>query len=158
VLAEDARHAAVHLVAEPVGQMLVDPAAAYDIQHLRSTANREHRDVPLERGAHQLELELVPLAYHSSGLRMRRGAVEARIEVGSTREHEPVHRVERLLDAGARRHEQRRTARLLDRLDVRGRDERSRESPVRPRGLRQISRDADPGSSHARRIALARSR
>ena len=132
VLAEDAGHGAVHLVVEPVGQVLVDPAAARDVQHLRAAADREHGEVPLERGAHQLELELVPRANDPAGLRMRLCSVEARIEVGTTREHEPVDRIERLLDPGAGRHEQRRAARLLDRLDVGGRDQRSRKPPVRP--------------------------
>jgi hypothetical protein len=63
---------------------------------------------------------------------MRRGSIETRVEVGSTGEHEAVDGVERLLDARARWHEERRAARLLDRFDVGGRDQRSREPPVLP--------------------------
>src|SRR5581483_5837092 len=61
VLPEHARHGTVRLDAERVGQVLLDAAAAGDVEYLRAAADREHRNVAVERGPHQLELELVAL-------------------------------------------------------------------------------------------------
>ena len=50
VVGEDRRRLLVFLVADDLGQVLHEVAAAGDVQHLRARGRREHRHVALERG------------------------------------------------------------------------------------------------------------
>ena len=53
VVGEDARRVLVPLVADDLGQVLDEVAAARDVQHLRAAADGEHRHVALERALEQ---------------------------------------------------------------------------------------------------------
>ncbi len=112
------------------------PAAARDVQHLRAAADREHRQVALERGAHQLELEVVALAHDAGRLLRARSAPYSpgsRSEPPENTSPSTASSVSSI--AGARRHEQRRAARLLDRLA------RTTPGSAQP-GSRQYDHDA----------------
>ena len=61
VLREDARHLAVLLVPDHLGQVLHEVAAARDVQHLEAAADREHRHVARERRLEQRKLAAVAL-------------------------------------------------------------------------------------------------
>ena len=61
VVGEDARRLLVLLVADDLGQVLDEVAAAGDVQHLRAAADREHGHVALERGAQERQLGPVAL-------------------------------------------------------------------------------------------------
>src|SRR4051812_46612975 len=146
VVPEDAGVELVLLVADDVGEVLHEVAAARDVQDLDAAADREHRHVPLERRAQERELRRVPLRANAVRLRVRVGAVVGRIEVGAAGEDEPVERVERLLHGlRRRRHDERPPARELDRANVRVGDERDRRVPDRPARLLHVRRDTDEG-------------
>ena len=121
----------VAVVADVVGQMLDEVAAEGDVEHLRAPADRQHRQVALERRLEQRKLGAVALGHDPGRLGMRLLAVEPGVEIGATREDQPVDRVEDLLDPVVRgRHEQRARAGALDRADVVVRDQRRLELPV----------------------------
>ena len=124
--------------------MLHEISPAGDVQHLAPAAHGEHRHVPAERGLQERELGAVPHAADLVRLRMRLGAVRLGIEVASAREDDRVEHVERLVDPVLDGwNEQRPSARTLDGVDVRERDERRRLGPAAPRRLLGIRRDPD---------------
>ena len=90
----------MHVGADPVRHVLLDAAAERDVQHLRAAADREHRQVAVERRLHQRQLEVVPLADHARRLGMRVLAVQLRIEIRAAGEDQPVERVEHLREPG----------------------------------------------------------
>ena len=144
VVGEDARRVLVPLVADDLGKVLDEVAAAGDVQDLAPAADGQHGHVARERALEERELGAVALGPYAVRLRVRLGAVGVGVEVGAAGEDEPVEGVERLLDAlGAGRHEQRPPAGALDRLHVRERDERGRELPDAPARLLRVARDPD---------------
>ena len=149
VLGEDAERLAVALVPDLLGQMLDEVAAAEDVQQLEAAADRERREVALERRLEQRQLARVAVRLRRVGRGVSLGAVEGRVDVDPAREDDPVEDVQRLLDRFlARRHDERAPAGLLDRVDVVERDERGRKLPRPPaRGLR-VRGDADDGRLH----------
>ena len=131
-------------MADDVGKVLDEVAAAGDVQHLAPAADGQHGHVARERALEERELGAVALGPRPVRLGVRLGAVGLRVEVGAAGEDEPVERVERLLDAFRRRgHEQRPPAGALDRADVRERDERRRQLPDAPAGVLGVARDPD---------------
>ena len=96
----------VLLVADDVGKVLDEIAAAGDVQHLAPSADGEHRHVAIERSLEQRELGVVPLPRDAERLLVRLLAVELGIEVRAAGEDEPVEPVESLVDrVVGRRHE-----------------------------------------------------
>src|SRR5205823_6478394 len=73
-------------------------AAAGDVQDLAAAADREHRQVSLERRLEQGELRPVSLRHDAFGLGVRVLAVRLRVEIRAAREKQAVERVERLVD------------------------------------------------------------
>ena len=144
VLREDAERLAVALVPDLVGKVLDEVTAAEDIEELEAAADRERRQIALERGLEQRELAGIAVGLRRVGRGMTVGAVAGRVDVDPAREDDPVEDVERLLDRlVARRDDERPPAGLLDRLDVVERDERRRQLPRTPlRGL-GVGGDAD---------------
>ena len=144
VLGEDAERLAVAFVPDLLGQVLDEVAATEDVQQLEAAADRERRQVALERRLEQAQLAGVAVRLRGIGRRVPVGAVVGRVDVDAAREDDPVEHVERLLDGVlARRHDERAAAGLLDRVDVVERDERGRQLPGAPtRGLR-VRGDAD---------------
>ena len=94
---EAARHAPVMLVAEQLGQVLVQGAPARDVDDLHPAADAEQRQVALERAAHEGDLERVAPRIGVDGQRVAPRAVGARVDVDAAGEHEPVDHVERLV-------------------------------------------------------------
>ena len=79
---EGARHAAVVLVADVVGQVLDQRPPARDVHQLHPAADAEQRDVALERAARQRDLEVVALP---AGCRRWRRAAPPRRSPGRCR-------------------------------------------------------------------------
>src|SRR5262245_33482822 len=142
VLREDARRLLMHVGADAVWDVLLEVATESDVQHLRAAANREDRQVTGERGLHQRELEVVPLAHDARRLSVCLLAVELRIEVGAPGEDDAVDRFDRLLDPGPGRDEQRRPAGARHRPDVLDGQQRRLELPGPERRGREVPRDA----------------
>ena len=81
---EGALHLTVFLVADDLGQVLHEVAAAGDVQHLQPAAYREHGHVARKRRFEQRELCAVTFRAKAGGLRMRIGAVVLRVEICTT--------------------------------------------------------------------------
>ncbi len=58
---EGAGHAAVLVMAEPVGQMLKQRSAAGDVDQLHAAADPEHGQIQLDRPPHERDFEGVAL-------------------------------------------------------------------------------------------------
>ena len=113
VVGEGARCVLVPLVADDVRQVLHEVAAERDVQHLRAAADREHRQVALERRAQQREL----------------GVVALRARSRSSRDAPPGRRA-----PGRGRSRRRRSARRARRASPRfPRSTAARAAPARPR-------------------------
>ena len=91
-------HLLVDVVADGFRKVLHEIATAGDVQELKTPADGERRQVPLERRLQERQLAGVATGLRGVGLRVGIGAVVRWIDVGATREHDPVERVERLLD------------------------------------------------------------
>ena len=131
VVGERARRVLVLVVADHVGQMLDEVAAARDVQHLAAAANGQDRHVACQRAVEQCELRAVALRHDAEGLVVRLLVVEIGIEVRAAREEKPVDSVQRLLmpsSLGGIRPAARRRARS-----------RARRQPARARPLRPSS-------------------
>src|SRR5215211_9426165 len=76
VVGEHARRVLVVLVADLIRKVLEEIAAPGDVQHLGAATDREQRHVAFERGAHERELGLVPVANEPERLLVRVLAVE----------------------------------------------------------------------------------
>ena len=131
VVGEHPGRVLVLLVADDLGQVLDEIAAARDVQHLRAAAHREHRHVALERRVEQRELAAVslrrvPIVSGCASWPYSAGSMSA-----AAGEEDPVERVERLLDPlVARGHEQRPPA---GRARSSGRTRAGSPRPGRPR-------------------------
>ena len=86
------------VVAEHVGQVLMQVAAVRHGHQLHAPADPEQRQVGGERGAHEHQLRGVPLRLEVDG-RVRRLAVQRRVDVRTAGEHDAVEPVE---DVGVR--------------------------------------------------------
>ena len=137
--------------------MLDQVAAAQDVEQLEAAADRERRQVTLERGLEEAELAGVAVCLRRVGGRVALGAVLRRIDVDAAGEDDPVEHVERLLDRVlARGHDERAAAGLLDRVDVVERHERSGQLPRAPPRRLGVRGDADDRAGVARHgITLA---
>ena len=119
------------LVTDLLGEMLDEVAAAKHVQELEAAADRERRQVALERRLEEPQLACIAVGLGRVGRRMPVGAVVRRVDVDAAREDDPVEHVERLLDRVlARRHDERPAPGLLDGLDV---VETVRARPAAPR-------------------------
>ena len=111
MLGEDAGRLAMALVAHQLGQVLMQLAAVEHVEDLHAAADRQHRQLAVERGPEQRELCLVPAPLDDRRLGMLLGAVQSRVEVGAAREDQTIDRVERLLDRVVVRRDQQRPGR-----------------------------------------------
>ena len=101
VVAEGPRRCARWLVvADELRQVLVERAAAGDVEHLHPAADAEQRHVALERAPRQRELEAVALGPGALRLGVRLGAVAGRVDVGAAGEDQPVEQVEQPVGIG----------------------------------------------------------
>ena len=81
MVGEGARGVAVVLVADHVGEVLLDAAAVDDVQDLHPAADAQDGHPALDGGAHQGELVGVALLLHGSGLGVGFLAVERGVHV-----------------------------------------------------------------------------
>jgi hypothetical protein len=70
-------------VADDVGQVLEEIAAASDIQHLQAAADRENWHVPRQRALEQRELGPVALRPRASRGWVRLGTVRPGLDIGA---------------------------------------------------------------------------
>ena len=84
VVGVSARLARVPVVAENVGQMLLERAAAGDVEHLHPAADPQDRHAGLQRRGRHGQLEAVAHGLHRLGARMPGLAVVGRIDVART--------------------------------------------------------------------------
>jgi hypothetical protein len=144
VVGERAGRVLVLVVADDVGQMLDEVAAARDVEHLAAAADGEHRHVRGERRLEQRQLGAVPLGHDAERLLVRLLVVQVRIEVGAAREDQSVDGRERLRDAVlARRDQDGPAARLLDSPAHTRPGRARRPRPSRSSGRGHVRRDAD---------------
>ena len=106
------------VVPGPVGQVLVERAAARHVQRLQAAADGEDGDAARVRAAGDLELEEVELGLHGPELGVAALVVGGRVEVGAAGEADARQAVEQRLDRLdlQRRHHHRDAAGRLDRL------------------------------------------
>ena len=110
---EGAGHPQVFVVAEALGQVLEQRAAVGDVDELHPAADPEHRQVALDRGAHERDLEAVALGHRVERLGMGLLAIARRVDVGAAGQHQPVEQVERFVGlleqqlVGRQHHDQR---------------------------------------------------
>ena len=138
----------------PVGQILEDVAAAQHVEQLRAPADREQRQIALERAFEQRELGLILFGAHARHRRMLLGAVERRVDVDAARHDQAVEAVEGLADrvpigwkldraaAGAR-----------DRPDVHEGRQRGERAPVTPADVLDEGGHADDRRLRHRRCS-----
>ena len=150
---EGAEHAAVLLVADTIGEVLQERAAAGDVDQLHPAADAQQRHVALDRRARERDLEGVALGHRVDGLRMRLLAVAGGVDVGAAREHQAVDQLQPglgLLDQhGVGREHHHQAAGALHGLDVAERQQRRVLVPDAPARALERGADADHRSSHA---------
>ena len=133
-----------------VRQMLVQRAAAGNVERLHAAADAEHREIALRGAGPHGQLVLVAGAIDvRTQPRMSQPAVDARVEIRAAAEDEAVEAIEerrRIVTEAVRRHDHGDPFRLLDRLRVR--------QPERQAVRREIA-CGPPGSGRPRGLGLA---
>jgi hypothetical protein len=146
---ELAGHTLVDVVADGLGQVLDEVSAAGDVEELEAAADRERRQVARERRLQERQLARVAACVRDVRLGVCLGAIVRRVDVGAAGEHDPVERVERLLDVLLRRRDdQCAAARPLDRVDVGEGNQRGRQVPHAPTRILGVGRDPDDRPTH----------
>ena len=147
-------HAAVLVVAEALGQVLHERAAAGDVDQLHAAADAEHRQVALDRGARERDLEGVALGHRADRLGVR-AAGRRRRDRCRRRRRASARRSARAPRSGSstssrvRREHQREPAGALHGLDVVARQQHRLLVPHAPARALERGADADHGPSHA---------
>ncbi len=93
---EGPRVGAVTLVAVKVGQMLMKRSPACDVQQLHAAADPEQRQIEVDRGVRERDLNPVANGVGSDRGRMRLRAVTGGIDVCTAGEHQAVQQFQRL--------------------------------------------------------------
>src|SRR5918995_2928850 len=81
--------------------VLDEGAAECDVQYLDAPAGAEDRQLALERAAHQLELEGVPVGLGGREMLRRLLAEEARLDVPPAAEKDPIAGVQGVVEEGS---------------------------------------------------------
>jgi hypothetical protein len=140
----DPRRGAVAVVPDDVGQMLGQGTAADDRQQLHAPADAQQRKVPVQRRAHEGQLRCVPLGPQPGRLRVRLLAVQLRVEVGTSGEHDSVQALEdRVVRRGRRWQDHCPAAGGFDAFDVAEGQHHGGQVPHAPARLLDVRRDAD---------------
>ena len=131
----DARLRPVPLVADDVGQVLLQRAAGDHREHLHAAADAEHRQVAVQRRPHQRHLGGVAVRPQPGRLLVRGLAVQRGVQVGAAGEDHGVQPVQDLGVGGGRgRQDHGRGTRGLDPLDVPERQHHRAGRPTPPSG------------------------
>ena len=131
-----------------VRQVLVQGAAEVHVEQLQPAADRQHRQIPLERGRQEGELAVVARPVDAHG-RVRLLAVQRGVDVGAAGEHERVHPGGDRDGVGARGHVHRQRARRGELVGVAREVDldlelvQLRRAVVRARGRAPSSRHGD---------------
>jgi len=83
-------------VPDDIREMLDERPAAGDVDQLHAATDSEQREIPIDRGPGQRDLDGVALGHDVNRLGMRRLAIRFGIDVRPAREHERVDEIERL--------------------------------------------------------------
>ncbi len=150
VLPERSRYRGVPVVADDVGQVLVQAAAPGHVDDLHAPADAEHRKLQRGRGVQQRELGGIALRAHAGELRQGLGTVAGRVDVPAPGEHEPVQPRQRVLDTGHRRQQHRDPAGRRDGVSVAARQDHGLPFPDAP--ARPLTVGADPDQRGARAV------
>jgi hypothetical protein len=67
-----------------------------DVEHLQAAADGQHRQIGVERAAHEIDFERVAARFGDVELWCGRFAIQRRIHVVAAREQQPVHAAQRL--------------------------------------------------------------
>ena len=133
-------------MADCLRHVLVEGAAAGDVEDLHPAADAEQRHVALDRAARQGQLEAVAFGPDAPGLGVRLGPVARRVDIGAAGEDQRVEQVEHPvglgLGGGVGRQQDRGPTRTLDRGRVGARRQLHRLLPHSPAGA--LERRADP--------------
>ncbi|HVT71361.1 MAG TPA: cytochrome c biogenesis CcdA family protein, partial [Trebonia sp.] len=127
------------------GKMLGQRPAGRRGHDLQSPANRQQRNVLLESGLHQGELESVPAPFGGIGFLVRGLPVQRGIQVAAAGEDQPVHRADQRADRVRRhwREHDRGAAGLLDGSGIAHRRHDRFPDPVAPVSSVEFAGDAD---------------
>ena len=151
-------HRPVELVAEPVGEVLVEGPAAGDVEDLHPPADAEQGYVALERLPRQGDLEAVAIGIGPDGLRVRFRPLALGVDVGATAKDERVEAVEQLCrvlgGAAVGRQHRHHPARAVDRPRI-GKRQHHRRLLLPDAEVGPLDRgaDSDQGSRHGRNLA-----
>ena len=113
-----ARCRVVPVVADDVGQVLVQRAAERDVEQLRAPADPQHRQVQLQRPVQDGQLGRVALRVRGAGGGVRGGAVAVGGDVAAAAEQHGVHAVDRPRRLRRRGQQHGHAARGEDDVDV----------------------------------------
>ncbi len=145
--------AAVRRDAGIVDEVLVQRAAASDVQHLEAAADGEERQTACDGDVRERGFEVVGPAIDAVHGRVRRFAVQRRVDVGAAGEHERVDTCEQRLRVAGVVDEHRLCARALDRVEVRtGQRGRARVRPAIG------AAEPAPGQGHDHHVATTTDR
>ena len=101
MLGPDAGDGPVALVADPLGQVLLQRSTDCDVQHLHSAADAEQRQIARERPQGEGDLETIAVRVRAADLRMGLLAVAGRVDVGAAPEDQRIEAVEQLVGRSA---------------------------------------------------------
>jgi hypothetical protein len=151
VLGERARRAGVVIVADDVGQVLLERAPEGDVEHLHPAAHAQRRQAALDRRPGDGELEAVALGRHRLGLGVRVGAVGGGVGVArGAGDQQGVDALERVRGVRVGREQHRAPAGPLHGRDVGGRHARGQLRPVARRHHLHGGGDAHDRADHNR--------
>ena len=145
---------------DAVGEVLLERAAAGDIDQLEAAADAEHRQVALDGPAGEAQLRGVASLVAGAGRRVAVGAVHLGSDVVAADEQDAVESVEHIVrvvgPVRVGRQDQRLAARQADALDVALADNDCVHRPVRHARVRPVAGDADGRPAHAEKPATRR--
>ena len=137
------------VVADDVGQVLVQRPAPGDVEHLQPPADGEHRHVGGEGRVEQVDLPPVAVGSGALGLGVGLGAVAGGVDVGAPGEDQGVDGAERPACRGragrSRRQQDRQAAGGEHRGDVGVGQHHGGPVPHAPAGVLHVGGQPDPG-------------
>jgi hypothetical protein len=146
VLVEAAVRTGVAVMADQVGQVLVQGAAQGHVQNLHAAADAQQRYAFAQRRRGDGKLPVVTVALDNRGLRVRFSTVTRRVDVRAAREYNPVevgYRGGRFLVTSARRQQHGPPAVAPDRVDVAPGQQRRLGGPATPLRVVRVRRYAN---------------
>jgi hypothetical protein len=140
----------VALVADPVGEMLGEGAAAGDVEDVHAAADGEEGKVGVDRRAGHEELEPVPPVVRRVRLLVRSLLVEQGVDISASGQHQAVNPGDEAGHGtgGDGRQHDRRSASALDDSRIAHRRHDGFANPVAPASSLKLAGDADDRAPH----------